>query len=73
MGEKAFHRSLSFDEFKTLECNLDYIRRDLASFKITRVDILIKEEMEIGKNNVDEEDVKKAEGATPGQPLYRMV
>jgi hypothetical protein len=64
-GMGAFDRTLVFNEFETLQLNLDNIRRDLYHFSVQKV-VLIKQEDASG------EDAVKAEAAVPGQPSYSL-
>ncbi|KAJ3049540.1 cytosolic leucyl tRNA synthetase [Rhizophlyctis rosea] len=69
-GSSAFDRKLPFDEVAILNLNLEFVRREVAALKVTKVDIVRKEEI---KEGGDAEDVKKAEGSVPGVPTYRIL
>ena len=69
-GPSAFDRKLPFDEVAILNLNLDFVRREVAALKVTKVDIVRKEGV---KEGGDAEDLKKAEGSVPGVPSYRIL
>ncbi|KAI9352501.1 hypothetical protein DFJ73DRAFT_829910 [Zopfochytrium polystomum] len=71
-GPSAFDRTVSFNEQDTLTQNVDYIRRELASLKISAVEFVAKEGLAAG-DDFSDEDIAKAEGALPGVPTYRIV
>ncbi|KAJ3041618.1 cytosolic leucyl tRNA synthetase [Rhizophlyctis rosea] len=72
-GPSAFDRKLPFDEAAILELNMEFVRREVAALKIVRVEVLKKEGLKEGSGGVDGDDLKKAEGAVPGQPTYRIL
>jgi hypothetical protein len=47
--------------------NLDYLRRELSNLKISKVEIAVKESL------TDDDDIKRAENAVPGAPIYRIL
>lgn len=65
-GGKAFDRALLFNEFDTLQVNLDYLRRDLYHFSVQKV-ILVRQE------DASADDAAKAEIAIPGNPSYILA
>ncbi|KAI8829073.1 hypothetical protein BJ741DRAFT_397903 [Chytriomyces cf. hyalinus JEL632] len=66
VGASGFDRRLEFQELETLKANADYIRRELVTMKITKVEFVAKEDV------ATEEDVAKADTAVPGVPTYRL-
>ncbi|TPX59918.1 leucine---tRNA ligase [Powellomyces hirtus] len=72
-GPAAFDRNLGFGEMETLKSNLDFIRRELATLKITAVELVPAETVKPDAGDFAPEDVRKADMATPGQPTYRLV
>ncbi|RKO84472.1 hypothetical protein BDK51DRAFT_27993, partial [Blyttiomyces helicus] len=69
IGGAAFDRKLPFNEAETLASNLDFVRRELAMFRIAKVEVVNKENVAAE----DVEDFKKADAAVPGQPAYRIL
>ena len=65
-GGKAFDRALLFNEFDTLQVNLDYLRRDLYHFSVQKV-ILVRQE------DASADDAAKAEISIPGNPSYILA
>ncbi|KAI8608988.1 hypothetical protein BC830DRAFT_1152810 [Chytriomyces sp. MP71] len=72
LGESGFDRRLEFNEVDTLKSNADYIRRELVSMKVTKVDYIVKDNVSVAAGYA-EEDVKAADSAVPGVPTYRLV
>lgn len=72
-GPVAFDRKLGFDEMDTLQTNMDFIRRELSSLKVTEVQLVEKDAIVPGERGFDAQDVTKAESAVPGHPTYRLL
>jgi hypothetical protein len=72
LGRKALERTLPFNESETLQCNLDTIRRELGTLKISSIELYVKEDKN-ALEKLSEDDLKKAEAAIPGQPTYRIM
>ncbi|KAJ3091299.1 cytosolic leucyl tRNA synthetase [Quaeritorhiza haematococci] len=71
-GSQAFTQKLLFDELETIRHNVDYVRRELSMVRITSVEVVLTVDVkEKGKEGgFSDEDIRKAELATPGQPSY---
>ncbi|KAJ3309417.1 cytosolic leucyl tRNA synthetase [Boothiomyces sp. JEL0838] len=67
VGPVALERELLFDEKKVINMNMDFLRRDLATLKITKINVI-----ESSSVAADDQDFKKAEEAVPGEPTYRI-
>lgn len=63
---KAFDRALLFNEYETLQVNIDNIRRDLYHFSVQKVNLVKQEDASIS-------DAAKSELALPGQPSYSLA
>ncbi len=71
---------LKFHELDTLDANLTYLRRELASYDyIGRdIDIVLAKSVRLdqpvsGGGKADAADIRLADAALPGQPTYRIL
>ncbi|KAJ3120198.1 cytosolic leucyl tRNA synthetase [Nowakowskiella sp. JEL0407] len=64
-GESAFQLALSFDEVTVLKQNLTWVRRELGTFKVSKVEMVTQDEIAAETSNYTEEDIKFSALAVP--------